>query len=368
MFIRNQRASLAYFFRAQELDSSFVGPVYFAATVHLNAREYRLADSLCLLLKSPQFHLSAFERGSVDYYEALLRGDAEVAYRLAGANFELHPGFGPYTAGLNASRTNRLEQALEYFAQQDLSLPGQAEWGGSWSQPAQVLHRLGRYEEELQLAAEIRERFPDWRLSTTVEYRALIALGRLDDMEESLETLANSRNPGNLGTTYYTAGLELRAHGFGETAPEMLDRAIRWFRALPAEELDSQGGNLKYALIAAGRWDEARSEFEALLEASPDNIDYLGGVGVIAAGEGDPDRARNVSDQLAAIDRPYLFGINTLWQAGIAAMLGERDEAVRLLRRAFDERVYHGLWTHRDIYLESLRGYEPFEVLMRPRE
>ena len=185
---------------------------------------------------------------------------------------------------------------------------------------------------------------------------------------QSLETQANSRNPGNLGNMYYSVCLELRAHGFGDAATEMFDRVIRWVRALPADEFDSQGGGLKYALIAAGRWDEARSEFEVLLETSPDNIEYLGGLGVIAAGDGAPDRARNFSNRLAAIDRPYLFGAHTLWQARIAAMLGERDEAVRLLRRAFDERVSHGLWTHRDIYFESLRGYEPFEALIRPRE
>jgi hypothetical protein len=48
-------------------------------------------------------------------------------------------------------------------------------------------------------------------------------------------------------------------------------------------------------------------------------------------------------------------------------MLGEREEGVRLLRQAFGERLYYDVWLHRDIWLESLRGYEPYEELLRPR-
>ncbi len=72
--------------------------------------------------------------------------------------------------------------------------------------------------------------------------------------------------------------------------------------------------------------------------------------------------------ELAAINRPYLHGRTKRWQARIAAMLGERDEAVRLLRSAFREGRRFGIWLHQDMYLESLRGYDPYEELVRPRE
>jgi hypothetical protein len=120
--------------------------------------------------------------------------------------------------------------------------------------------------------------------------------------------------------------------------------------------------------MAAGHWEEARVEFQVLLERSPENPDRLGPLGVIAVAEGDRERSSAISSQLAEMDRPYLFGRNTLWRARIAAMSGEREEAVRLLRQAFSEREYYGIWLHRDIYLESLRGYGPYEELVRPRE
>ncbi len=183
MYQRNY-TGLIHFQRAQELDSSFVGPVEMAILVHLNAGEYRLADSLCSLLQSSRYQLSPFERATLGVTQASLRGDAEGAYRAAVDRFDLNRT-GAYSAGNRAANTNRLEAALEFYGQMDMSLPWEGEWFGSWSQPAQVLHRLGRYEEELQLTAEIRERFPDRSTTTTyLETRALIALGRLDEMAQ----------------------------------------------------------------------------------------------------------------------------------------------------------------------------------------
>ena len=367
MFFRSNRASLPYFSRARALDSSFVSPVLFAVATHENLSEYHLADSLLSELQSERYQLTPFERATVRFHEASVRGDLEGAYNAAVDRFELDSD-GAFYALLEAFWTNRLEKALEFFSHMDMSLPGLAEWGSSWIMPAQALHQLGRHEEELELAAQLRQRFPEWYRSSEIEYRAFVALGRLDEMEEVLDRIASSRSPGNLGSWYYAAGLELRAHGFGDRATEMFDRAIQWFRALPDEERETRSGNLKHALAATGRWAEARAEFEALLEATPEDIDLLGGLGVTAAGEGNLERARLIGEQLAAIDRLYLHGRTKRWQARIAAMLGERDEAVRLLRSAFREGQRYGLWLHQDIYLESLRGYGPFEQLIRPRE
>ena len=45
----------------------------------------------------------------------------------------------------------------------------------------------------------------------------------------------------------------------------------------------------------------------------------------------------------------------------------ERDEAVDLLRRAFAQGLAFGLWVHVDPDLEPLRGYPPYEEIVRPK-
>jgi Flp pilus assembly protein TadD len=120
----------------------------------------------------------------------------------------------------------------------------------------------------------------------------------------------------------------------------------------------------------AERWEEARVCFRRLAKEAPDNIRYLGRLGTTAARCGDAETARQISEQLRTIERRYLFGQQTEWRARIAAVLGDQEEAVRLLRQAESQGAAHhhsGLYLHPDIDLEALYGYEPYEELRRPR-
>jgi hypothetical protein len=141
-------------------------------------------------------------------------------------------------------------------------------------------------------------------------------------------------------------------------------------------------------LYWAGRWNEARELFAGLLSEVPDSgapwhgvgtasdFDYLGFLGVIAAREGHRDDALRFNERLEAIRRPYLFGYPTFWRAKIAALLGERERTVALLREAISQGLMPGdlaqglgypMLLHRDIDFESMRDYPPFQELLRPK-
>jgi hypothetical protein len=51
----------------------------------------------------------------------------------------------------------------------------------------------------------------------------------------------------------------------------------------------------------------------------------------------------------------------------LAALLGERERAVELLRDAFARGLSMSTAVHRLIDLESLRGFAPFDDLMKPK-
>lgn len=55
-------------------------------------------------------------------------------------------------------------------------------------------------------------------------------------------------------------------------------------------------------------------------------------------------------------------------RARVAALLGDREAAVELLRRAFGEGLPYGIWIHLDRDLEPLSGYLPFQELIRPKD
>jgi hypothetical protein len=64
--------------------------------------------------------------------------------------------------------------------------------------------------------------------------------------------------------------------------------------------------------------------------------------------------------------RPYLYGNPTYWRARIAALLGDKEAAVNLLRQATKEgNTYSSIHPTEDF--ESLADYPPYIQLMKPK-
>jgi hypothetical protein len=114
------------------------------------------------------------------------------------------------------------------------------------------------------------------------------------------------------------------------------------------------------------------------LGEAPSDLDYLGYWGVATAREGDRAEALRISGQMVAFVRPYpLFGQPTLWRARIAAVLGERDEAVGLVREAITQGLFpldvaqgfgYAMWLHCDTDFDLLRDYTPFKAVLEARK
>ncbi len=66
---------------------------------------------------------------------------------------------------------------------------------------------------------------------------------------------------------------------------------------------------------------------------------------------------------------PLRERVATLERARIAALLGDREEAMTLLQQAIDKAANYGfgVWLHRDMDFESLRDYPPFQEFTRPK-
>jgi len=125
---------------------------------------------------------------------------------------------------------------------------------------------------------------------------------------------------------------------------------------------------LARSLELLGQYDEARSLIQALAAADPDNVDYQGVLGVLAARRRDRAEAQRIDQELAALSRPYLLGFPTYYRAQIAAVLGDRNRAVELLRDAIAQGAVDS-WDHlhSEPGFAALHGYPPFDELLRPK-
>jgi tetratricopeptide (TPR) repeat protein len=164
------------------------------------------------------------------------------------------------------------------------------------------------------------------------------------------------------------AGRELRAHGFKDDSVRFLNEALQWFEGRPEQEKASPINRRDQAITfyVLGKWAEAKELFEGLHRDVPDDINYLGYLGAVAVQLGEKEEALKISKQLEEDKRPYLFGSPTYWRARIAALLGDKEAAVSLLRQAIKQGyTYPSIHPTEDF--ESLADYPPYVQLMKPK-
>jgi tetratricopeptide (TPR) repeat protein len=167
-------------------------------------------------------------------------------------------------------------------------------------------------------------------------------------------------------------GLELRAHGEPAAGRAVLERALAWHRRNRVDSYDGRR-ELARALYDAEHWTEARAAYEHL--RAEDSLDgwTRQALGALAARRGDQAEALAADAWLAsARANPDGPAENVYGRAVIAALLGDRARAVELLREAFRRGfafipVDISEGPELDADLETLRGYPPFEELVKPR-
>ncbi|MCJ7459720.1 MAG: protein kinase, partial [candidate division Zixibacteria bacterium] len=364
--------AIEYFKRAYAIDTQFISPLFWAGFAYGNLGQLAQADSLVRFLNLRRAQLTPLRQLHLDFLSSSVSGDRMKALDAMRKAAKIAPGsIDPYDWGHDAYRVNRPKEAIEAFK----TANQEQQWLPYWNFFTASYHFLGEHEKELEIAKQARKRFPDSFSPLQYEVRALAALGKIEEVknliEESLTLTKPGFTTGSPGGTMRIAGEELRAHGYADAAMRSFDQAIQWYRSRPAEEMDSL---LRYpyglTLYDARRWEEAKSIFEELAKKSPDNIEYQGYLGFIAARQGDREKAFKVSEWLKNLKKPYPFGEQTYYRARIAAILGEKDQAVTLLKDSSLQGFWSGFqWRqlHTDVDFESLWDYPPFKEMLKPK-
>jgi tetratricopeptide (TPR) repeat protein/TolB-like protein len=342
--------------RVLEQAPDFIPALLLLRVAHSNLNRNLEADSLTQLLERLRDRMTAAEVAEQDWMWGMRGADALYRFDPTGA--------GANKAGLTYQRANRLQGALDRFLTMDLEAPCVRDWEPWWINTANTYHLLGRFEEELQLSRRGLERFPEARRLLDRELSALAALGRVEAVDSVLEFIDNLPPAPGDGSRAEGASLELRAHGHREAAEATARRAVEWYADAPAVERPAFGA----ALYAAGRWSDVDTLFASLLLTAPENVTYLRRRGVALARLGRREEALEMSRRLELlVGRPNVRGNHFAGQSEIAAALGERDEAVRLLRRAFDVGYAYSIAIHQQPAYDGMWGYAPWENLVRPR-
>ncbi len=361
--------AIQHFYKAAKLDTTYFLPLVWASGVHFsngftldNIDEYRKSDSLNQIIKKHQGELTPGEQHMLDYLIAWLDGDLEGVYQAARLTAQYSIVF-KYELGWAALRANHLQETIDVMTALE---PDKYLFKGRyWWVLTKAHHLLGNYKKELKIAQRGRKKHAGLFSALWNELRALAATGNIDEIirlyEQSLNFLAEPFwNPAYL--MLWTA-TELRVHGYPSASKTAITHAIEWYQAHPDDNFRFE---LAQAYYVADQLDKSREIFEKLAQEEPGNIDCLGYLGAIAVRTGDQTKAENICTLLVNPDRPYLFGRHTCWRARIAALSGDKEFAIQLLRDAIAQGFdYYSL--HEIIDFTSLYDYPPYIELIKPK-
>jgi DNA-binding SARP family transcriptional activator len=356
-------AAAEHFRASAGVDTTFTTALIWAIQSYRNLQRDDLADSLIVVLENRQERLAPWDRSVVQRLSFSRRGDRQGAYDIMRRVAGITPSPERYysLAGY-ANSLNRPNEALEYMQNVDPDWGWIRDWESFWNSYATIYHRLEEYDGEQKVLEEWRARYPKPRSSYFVAETRVI-----NELSATLTELA-------------TEALveELRIHGYPDLADPILENAIRQARQRLANAPDETWPRFVLAqrLYQAGRLQESRVEFERLVEAAdpagPPPFWELGYLGRIAARSGDGEAAERYSERLRDIQGAPLparrAALPFVQRALIATLLGDRQEAAKLMKVAIVNKQMslgdpHPLYWDGDF--ESLRGYPPFEELVR---
>ena len=364
--------AVQHFERAVEIDPTFIAPKLSIAVAYGNQGHYAKAESILHSINQNREQLSPFECHYVDWYRAELNGRKHEALRFIRLAEKLAPKDIKinYIIGYIALECNRPKETVETYAKLNSVDPEilYSLEAGAWRIEvlAEAHHMLENYKKELKVVKEGQNNYPDTIDLKVHEVRALAALGRIKEIQEVIkESLTIKITDTNPGDVMREASAELRVQGFKEEALEIASMAVDWYKQHMGEA--NYRNSLARSLYLAERWQESRALFEELSAEEPDNIDFKGNLGILAARRGDEEEAQKISEELKHIDRPYLFGSHTYWRACISALLGDKQQAVKLLTEAFSQGKSYDTYLLNDMDLEPLRDYPPFKELIEPK-
>jgi len=331
--------SVPYFDRAIALDSLWLPPRTWLMAAFNNLDDFRASDSVRALAQFAREQAPVVAQLVFDWVTAGIDGDWERRYRISQRLLELDSAFFLYQAALAASNTGRAREVLRYAALRDPVLYWSREWRGWDMIQIWALHALGELEEELRLARENEARRGLDPQTAIWLARPLAAMGRteaVDSLYERVRNMPDAAVGSHAGAVPRYAGWEYLAHGRDEAlVRRMFQQSLDYYLSRPKVDQRRFALAIAESYMMAGHLSEARAFLDSLLSATPEDTSFLGQLGVVAALQGDTMAAREVMERLAAMDQPYLRGLNKGWESRIAGVLGDCSRAEASLRTAF---------------------------------
>ena len=348
--------SLAQFDLAASRDPGSATPWVWKALTLAKADRFNESDSVLAALDSSPRRFGPWDRAIVAVVRGWNKGDLPTGHAAGHRLLEIAPNSEwAILASYDALGVGRAREALELLRQ----IPSDVDWVRHWANVVrlQALYQTGDHTTALADARARLQVDPENTFNQQTAIKALAALGRVAEVEDVCVRALSQRRA---TTSCDQAILELRGRGHAAAARRLADRvlvAVAASGTTTREELVEARADLAYRI---GDWIGLERVLSEASRSLPEKDVLWYRVRLWAAGGDRPAVGRALA-QLAATGE-----LTALGRAEIAALLGDKDEAVELIGEAFRNGFRRGFPMFLNTGLDRLRGYPPFEALVRP--
>ncbi|MCB2222013.1 MAG: hypothetical protein KQI35_16625 [Bacteroidetes bacterium] len=333
-----------------------------------NIRTFQSFDSLTYFLERNRNRLTKGEQYHLDWLIGFREGNPDKMLEASqkAANFYL---IFRYEMALDANMAFKPNKAIETLNSLPPDLLHFRGW--YWDVLADAYHLVGDYNNELKTAEKGILIHPDLPFLCEAKIRALAGLGKREELISFLETIDFNNIDEYFGWLALNAANSVHTCGFEKEFGFLIKKSIQLFSS-NADPLKKDG--LPRAYYLGGQLDHSKEIFTEFHNTYPQNIDFLGYLGVIAVRQKQEAEAEEIYMELVEFDHPYLYGRKEFWLARMEALRGNREHAVELLRQSIRQGA--ALW-YMDYFttslnelpdFESLRDYPPFKELIKPKD
>jgi tetratricopeptide (TPR) repeat protein len=312
--------------------------------------------------------LTPLDSYAVDYFAANASGNTAAALKAAAAASDIAPqSEWSWNAGFMLMPMNRPRETLKYFSRLDPDRGWMRNgWEYYWYLRAQIMHMLGDFKGTHAWLTRARRKFPESVPIAAAYARSLALNGQPDSLVVITKQILQS-TIGWRAFYAYSIIEDLRRHGHLREQRIVFDVMSTWYEGLGRNATEDDRRNFGSALLSMGLDSLAEQHYKALYAASRKSgwrTSYTGQLARLAAKRGDTAAASRIIELVPEADEQW-SGEKNYWRAQVAAELGQRENAVRLLRAAFDKGLPQMSLSHSDWYdFPKLQGYPPFEALV----
>lgn len=354
-------APLAHLDSAARLEPTSATPIVWKALVLGKLRQRSASDSALALAASLRRGL--WDDAVMEVLRYWNRGDITSAHAAGHRLLDIVPrSEWAILPAYDALTLGRVQEAIDLFAQVPTGIVWTQWWGLIGN--AQAHHLLKDHETEARIARAALEREPDRSLARQVLTAALVGMGSVAEAEKLCFDAMHMPSPN--GYPWQPCNqlmVELWAHGHRDAARAV---AQRYLAMIETEPMTPDQKALERATTFAdiGHWEEAAAALLEIRNPEAHDEQFLRYSALVNAARRDTQALSITLVKLRAKGAKP----DPLFDAGLAALLGDRARAVNWLQRAFRAGQRNRTLLHWHAPFESLHGYAPFDELTRPVE